>query len=1056
MKNRIFRFKKNPFVTIVIHSFVFLTLMICWPLSSVYDLLISNAVAAVIADPTPDQSVCKDLPLASHVTFNPDAMYQSNDIITFKWFGPFETNDQLSPSVIIPEGRYTVSHIINSLSDLSDVTTSLIEVTPCFTIAARDKTGKVQLTWSPVADNAVYAIFRAHESDSQQFEQIAETVSDYATYLDYGVQNESSYLYLVRASVDGEWSYSNVVSAHPTAVRARPRPNYAPLIYSSPIYNGTVGIQYNYDVNATDPNSDTLSYSLISSPDGMGIAQNTGLITWTPETDGTYPVSVRVEDGNGGFYTQDFTITAEQMTVPVVVDLNVEPQSIPEGGGPVTLTWSSAAADTVSIDNGIGPVDLNGTRVLSLQAPTTFTITAAGPGGTKTDAVTINYRPSVSLQIAPESILKGDSALLSWSSSHADTVSIAPDIGTVSPGGSIHVSPAITTTYTITATGPDSHYVAEAVLSVFEMPTATIGATPQTIKAGESVILTWHTDHAGSVGIDQGIGNVGPNGSVNVSPSATTTYTLTATGPGGTATNQTTVIVLPAPVINFSATPQGIGPGGISSLTWSCSHADAVSIDNGIGMVSLSGSLEVTPPATTTYTITATGSGGTKTAQAVVTVNILPTINFSVDPAAISAGQSATLTWTSENADTVTVDQGIGTVVKNGSLVVSPAATTTFTIIATGSGGTTTAQAVVTIIPPPVISFNADPSTISAGQSATLTWSSVNADSVSIDQGIGTVAKNGSLVVSPMTTTTYTITATGGEGGVVTANAVVTVIASPISLQITSPSNGNVIQRSDVMVTGAFSNTTGNEIGIVVNGFPALVYDGQFVANHVALQEGQNTLTVTATDTAGNTVSEPVTVTASPAVNYVRVLAIPESGVSPLETRLKIDGSFSIAQSSIHYNGPGTVTFLESSAEEWTISATEPGLYYFTVDVEKDTVIYSDIVAVMVMDANQLDSRLQAMFAKLRTALAAGDIETAVSSFTTRSQEKYKNAFEDLSGSLSRIAADMGDIELIYVHEDVAKYRIYQTHEIDGAPVDISFYIYFRIDMDGNWKIAQF
>ncbi|MCX7841249.1 MAG: Ig-like domain-containing protein, partial [Anaerolineae bacterium] len=64
---------------------------------------------------------------------------------------------------------------------------------------------------------------------------------------------------------------------------------------------------------------------------------------------------------------------------------------------------------------------------------------------------------------------------------------------------------------------------------------------------------------------------------------------------------------------------------------------------------------------------------------------------------------------------------------------------------------------------PSIESFTASPTTISAGGSSTLSWGLVsNADAVEIDQGIGGVATPGSRVVSPATTTTYTLTARCG------------------------------------------------------------------------------------------------------------------------------------------------------------------------------------------------------------------------------------------------------------------------------------------------------
>lgn len=77
--------------------------------------------------------------------------------------------------------------------------------------------------------------------------------------------------------------------------------------------------------------------------------------------------------------------------------------------------------------------------------------------------------------------------------------------------------------------------------------------------------------------------------------------------------------------------------------------------------------------------------------------------------------------------------------------------------------------------PPVIESFTADPVTITAGESTTLSWGLVsNATGVVIDQGIGGVGTPGSAVRSPGSTTTYTMTAIG-PGGTDTASVTVTV-----------------------------------------------------------------------------------------------------------------------------------------------------------------------------------------------------------------------------------------------------------------------------------------
>jgi outer membrane protein OmpA-like peptidoglycan-associated protein len=79
---------------------------------------------------------------------------------------------------------------------------------------------------------------------------------------------------------------------------------------------------------------------------------------------------------------------------------------------------------------------------------------------------------------------------------------------------------------------------------------------------------------------------------------------------------------------------------------------------------------------------------------------------------------------------------------------------------------------------PPWVTLSANPDTIEAGKCATLSWSSTNASSASIDQGIGSVDPSGSRQVCPASTAQYTITTTG-EGGSRTASTTVTVNPPP-------------------------------------------------------------------------------------------------------------------------------------------------------------------------------------------------------------------------------------------------------------------------------------
>jgi RHS repeat-associated protein len=157
----------------------------------------------------------------------------------------------------------------------------------------------------------------------------------------------------------------------------------------------------------------------------------------------------------------------------------------------------------------------------------------------------------------------------------------------------------------------------------------------------------------------------------------------------------------PPPEVTFSADPSSIKLGESSTLSWATTNADGVSIDQGIGSLSLSGSLVVSPQETTTYILMATGLGGTTTKSTTVNVYLSPTVNITADPKTIEIGSASTLTWSSTNANSVTIDQGIGSVDFSGTATVLPTETTTYTIIVSGPGGTAMDFAVVAVIAPP-------------------------------------------------------------------------------------------------------------------------------------------------------------------------------------------------------------------------------------------------------------------------------------------------------------------------------------------------------------------
>src|ERR1035437_3366682 len=108
--------------------------------------------------------------------------------------------------------------------------------------------------------------------------------------------------------------------------------------------------------------------------------------------------------------------------------------------------------------------------------------------------------PTASIGASPTTIIQGQNATLSWSSTGATSAQINNGPGAVATSGSVVVTPAVTTTYTLTVTGAGGTATAQATVTVTSnTPTASITANPRTIASGQSSTLTVTAANATSV-----------------------------------------------------------------------------------------------------------------------------------------------------------------------------------------------------------------------------------------------------------------------------------------------------------------------------------------------------------------------------------------------------------------------------------------------------------------------------------------------------------------------------------------------------------------------------
>jgi YVTN family beta-propeller protein len=278
----------------------------------------------------------------------------------------------------------------------------------------------------------------------------------------------------------------------------------------------------------------------------------------------------------------------------------------------------------------------------------------------------------------------------------------------------------------------------------------------------------------------------------------------------GMVTNQDFLVLdtKVAPRINIAATSVKLLKGKSTTLIWTAANANSVSLDNGIGAVSLNGSIVVSPVKTTTYTVSATNSVLTASSSVIVTVTYpLPTVKLNASPTTIAPGGSSTLTWISTGADSASIDNGVGIVEVNSFKTVTPIKSTTYKITVLGLGGVSSASATVNLkYPTPTVLIMGNPDLIPPGGSSTLSWTSANAMTATISNGIGSVPVNGTRVVFPRVATTYTITVTG-KGGTARSNVIVNMLDLVLKSAWNNMKASMIVQNVDGAIS-YFSEST--------------------------------------------------------------------------------------------------------------------------------------------------------------------------------------------------------------------------------------------------------
>ena len=241
--------------------------------------------------------------------------------------------------------------------------------------------------------------------------------------------------------------------------------------------------------------------------------------------------------------------------------------------------------------------------------------------------------PVAILSVSVSKIKPGEETTLSWTSTDADSCEASGDWnGPRNTKGSQTIRPSKKeSTYTLICDGAGGTTSDSVTVTMEDTPppgpTVSISVSPSTITEGESTTLSWTSTGADSC-VASGNWN-GPRSTVgsprSISPAVTSTYILSCTGAGVTVSDSATVTVnaptTPAPTVSLSVSPPSISEGESATLFWGTTDADScVASGAWSGARATSGSVSVSPAATSNYILTCNGTGGSTSDSVSVTV----------------------------------------------------------------------------------------------------------------------------------------------------------------------------------------------------------------------------------------------------------------------------------------------------------------------------------------------------------------------------------------------------------------------------------------------------
>ena len=671
-------------------------------------------------------------------------------------------------------------------------------------------------------------------------------------------------------------------------------------------------------------------------------------------------VCVREEGESGVLEIESFEADADEVAAGESVTLSWELQGAAEG--------AIAGTDGFSYTLPGADLDEGSVTVEDLQEDATYTLTIGDVDGEEVtaeidvDVLRAQDPPTiVSFEADAPQVAAGESVTLSWEVEGADTIVIeelggAEVTSSEEASGSVDVTIDATTVYTLTATNDAGSTESNTVtVSLLGAPVIESFAASRTedVEPGASIELSWQVTNSQDVVIEDSGGEVITTsqtgmGSTQVTVDATETYTLTATNPSGMVSEQVTVEVVAAPVINdFSASQEmDVAPDTTIDLSWDVTGATAITITDGddntiVNSDQATGSTQALVVAPTTYTLTATGPGGEASADISVTVLGAPVIvDFTAaETSDLIPGNPVEFSWEVTGADEITItdeagDPKVESMDATGMANIFIQEDQTYTLTATNDAGSVTETVTVTVLPPPaIVDFSASQtSDVVPGTDVDLDWEVTGADSITIKDSAGStihtsMAAVGSYTVNITANETYTLEAINAASTTTSSPVQITLLGSPVVTSFTATEDTDIIPGDTIDlswdVTDAMTITISDSSGQLTSSTMAT---GTYTVT-VNQDETYTLAAINATGTTNAMIS--VTVLDAPTINDFSASATDDLEIGQtIDLDWDVTGAdmITISDSSgqIHSatTATGTYTATISQAETYTLEAT--------------------------------------------------------------------------------------------------------------------------------------